>query len=98
MRDAMLNTNRGVYDFLYAEYKQGRIWLFEMPGNQQLSPLQVGEDNTELWPKELRKSKFLNVVKQNVDRVSLGMSSQNLYTVAWVPGVFFVLTRQADFP
>ena len=56
MRDAMLNTNRGV--------------LLEMPGTQQLSPLQVGEDNTELWPKELRKSKFINVVKQKVDRVS----------------------------
>ena len=62
-----------------------------MPGTQQLSPLQVGEDNTELWPKELRKSKFINVVKQKVDRVSLGMLSQNLYPAAWVSGIFFCL-------
>ena len=34
-----------------AECKRGRIWLLKVPGNQQMSPLQVGEDNTELGPK-----------------------------------------------
>ena len=66
MRDAMLNTNRGAYD-----YKKCQV-------TSSCSILQVGEENTELGLKELRKIKFINVVKQKVDRVSLGMLSQNL--------------------
>ena len=31
------------------------ICLLEVPGNRQLSPLQVGEDNSELQPVNLRK-------------------------------------------
>ena len=62
----MLNTNRGVYDY----------WKCQVSGSGSI--LQVGEDNTELRPKKLRKIKFINVVKQKVDKVSLGMLSQNL--------------------
>ena len=57
LRDAMLNTN-------------GCIWLLEVPGTQQLSPLQVGEDNTELQQKIQEKFNFINVVKlKNVEWV-----------------------------
>ena len=66
MRDAMLDRNRGVYDY----------WKCLVIGSCSIS--QVGEDNTELRPKKLRKMKFINVIKQLIDRVSLGMLSQNL--------------------
>ena len=39
LRDTMLNTNRGIYDY----------WK-EMPGHGQLSPLKVEENNTEIRP------------------------------------------------
>mgnify|MGYP001804187214 FL=1 len=62
MRDAMLDRNRGVYDY----------WKCLVIGSCSIS--QVGEDNTELRPKKLRKMKFINVIKQLTDRVSLGKS------------------------
>ena len=37
-----------------------------LPGTRQLSPLDVGEDNSNLKPKKLRKIKSLNMVKQEV--------------------------------
>ena len=62
MCDAMLDRNRDVYVY----------WKCLVIGS--CSILQVGEDNTELRPKKLRKMKFINVIKQLIDRVSLGKS------------------------
>ena len=44
-----------------------------MPGNWQMPPLQLGEDNTELEQKNLRNFKFINVFKQKVDSVQAGL-------------------------
>ena len=37
-----------------------------MPGTRQLSPLEVGEDNSKFEPKKLRKFKSIDMVKQKV--------------------------------
>ena len=54
-------------------------------GTRQLSPLEVGEDNSKFEPKKLKKFKFINMVKQKVViRVFKNAESRS--------GVYFVLT------
>ena len=40
---------------LLVQHKQGDYDFCQVPGTRQLSPLEVGEDNSYLEPKKLRK-------------------------------------------
>ena len=64
-----------------------------MPGTQQLSPLEVGEDNSNLDLKNSEKYKSVNMVKQRVVIGFLGMLNPNLASIHANPAPSYVFCK-----
>ena len=65
---------------------QWRLWLLLSAGNPAVSPLEVGEDNSDLEPIKWEKFKSINMVKQKVviDVLRHAESKSGLYFVLTV--------------
>ena len=73
-RNFLIKKTRGDYDYC------------QVPGTRQLSPLEVGEDNSKFEPKKIKKKfNFINIVKH---KVVVGV----LRHAESKSGLYFVLT------